>query len=342
MPISKQFYSTLFILFTFISFSQEAQNQYFKSVLDKEKVRIMEQERSILKEKIKAVNTQYTNDEISLKEADSLKMVFAEESVKIIETRILEREAELFENKDTAPIEDSELIRKKEVITKFRPRKKKHYLSSDIVVVFGLNHLIDPNEYKITFDYDFIRSFYVELGWSWKTNIIPSSDFLNIRYGFSFQLNSITTKDNRYFVSNNNAVSLRPIKPLENNDRAKLNYSNFVFPVHLEFGSRRTEQWRYTENGSTVHYNYNPNSIIIGAGVYGGFKIKEVQKIKNDYGGNFDLKEDLNVNNVVFGFSGYISLPKFITFYGKIDMTPIFTEQTTQLHNIAVGMRFGI
>jgi len=342
MTIPKQFSSTLFILFSFISFSQEAQNQYFKSVLDKEKVRIMEQERSILKEKIKGVNRQYSNDEISLKEADSLKMLFAEKSVKIIETRILERESELLENKNTEPIEDPELIRKKEVITKFRTREKKHYLSSDIVVAIGLNHLMDPNQNKITFDYDFIRSFYVELGWSWKTNIIPRSDFLNIRYGFSFQLNSITTKDNHYFVSNNNVVSLRPIKPLENNDRAKLNYSNFVFPVHLEFGSRKTKLHKYTENRSTVHYYYNPNSIIIGAGIYGGFKINEVQKIKNDYGGSFDLKEDLNVNNLVFGFSGYISLPKFITFYGKIDLTPIFTEQTTQLHNIAVGMRFGI
>jgi len=220
--------------------------------------------------------------------------------------------------------------------------EKKNYLSSDLVFALGINNLVDASSQLEYLEFDYLKSHFIELGWAWKTNLIPESTLLNLRYGFSFQFNSLTTRDNRMFVSYDGNVELLPIDSSIYNHRAKLNYSNLVIPIHLEIGSRNRRKHSYSENGSTVNYYYNPNSLLIGAGVYGGLRLGGKQKFKSNTEGHLAVSEELNLYDIAYGFSGYISFPKFITLYGKLDASPLFKNQSNPSHNVSLGLLFGL
>lgn len=120
-----------------------------------------------------------------------------------------------------------------------------------------------------------------------------------------------------------------------------LQYTNFVIPVHIELGSNRKQFTSYSSDGSVVSRSYHRNSIILGAGAYGGFNFHNVQRIKGE-----DFKEkienNLNFNDLIYGVSGYISLPRVLTLYAKADLSPLFKNQSYLQNNISLGIRLDI
>ncbi len=54
------------------------------------------------------------------------------------------------------------------------------------------------------------------------------------------------------------------------------------------------------------------------------------------------LKSDLNFNDIVYGVSGYLSLPNVVTLYGKPDLSMLFKNQPFLHHNVSLGIRFDI
>ena len=342
MKKSNAIYLLLFLFIGSIIIAQDAENQYLNKRLAEEIKQIEEQERNQLKEKIKEINDRYSNDEITQVVADSLKLAFAEQTAEQIETRTLEKKMELFDEKES----DNKIVWNPKTERKINNRlnrfEKKNYLSSDLVFALGINNLVDASSQLEYLEFDYLKSNFIELGWAWKTNLIPESTLLNLRYGFSFQFNSLTTRDNRMFVSYDGNVELLPIDSSIYNHRAKLNYSNLVIPIHLEIGSRNRRKHSYSENGSTVNYYYNPNSLLIGAGVYGGLRLGGKQKLKSNTEGHLAVSEELNLYDIAYGFSGYISFPKFITLYGKLDASPLFKNQSNPSHNVSLGLLFGL
>ena len=76
-------------------------------------------------------------------------------------------------------------------------------------------------------------------------------------------------------------------------------------------------------------------------GFYGGFNIQSSLKLKGP-----EIKEKvdpgLNFNDLIYGISGYVSLPKLFTLYGKVDLAPLFKDKTYLQQNISLGFRFDI
>ena len=74
---------------------------------------------------------------------------------------------------------------------------------------------------------------------------------------------------------------------------------------------------------------------------YGGFNIQSSLKLKGP-----EIKEKvdpgLNFNDLIYGISGYVFLPKLFTLYGKVDLAPLFKDQTYLQQNISLGFRFDI
>ena len=51
---------------------------------------------------------------------------------------------------------------------------------------------------------------------------------------------------------------------------------------------------------------------------------------------------NLNFNNLIYGVSGYISLPRVLTLYAKADLSPLFKNQSYLQNNISLGIRLDI
>ena len=330
---------TFFLLFCNFNFAQQARQQYLQEQLSDEKNKIQQQEREQLKARIRALNNALEKREISERQADSLKLNYAEETALKIEERELSIETKLYGNE----FELKEKDEAEEVTNTFyytqKRRESRSYFSNDLVLAVGLNNLLEENSNIENSPYEFIKSYFIELGWSWKTNLIPNSSFLNLRYGFSFQFNTLYPEDKGIFTSVAGEVQRIPYsKPLIRN---RLAFTNLVFPIHFEFNSNQKQFTSYSANGSYVKQHYNRNSIIFGAGAYGGFHIHNIQRIKGE-----DFKEkvknNLDFNDLIYGISGYIYFPKAFTIYAKTDLSPLFKNQTGLQNNISLGIRFDI
>lgn len=333
---------SILLLFSFFmvtaSFAQRARDQFLKDQLEEQKDQIHFEERELLKNKIKEVNQQLYNDQISEEEANRLKMEYAKETAQKIDERSMEVEMELNDQKETE-------IKKKNTIKKSnweyrRPRREnRSFVSSDAVFGLGLNNLVGNDFNLEETDYEYIKSLFFELGWSWKTNLIPDFNYFNVRYGFSFQINSLSPNDNRIFYNNTGQMGLKSYPT--SLKRNKLIYTNLVFPIHLEMGSRYQRFVSYQEDGRIVKQHYNRNSLIFGGGFYGGFNIHHIQKLKSELGKEKE-KLNLDFNDLVYGLSGYVSLPRLFTLYGKYDLSPLFKNQLNPQNTISLGIRFDI
>ena len=329
--------ATLF--FSLSSFAQQAREQYLKEQFSDQKELIQQNARQRLKSKIKEVNESLLTQGISETEADSLKLKYAEETALEIEQELLELETVYYQDTtiDKKESESSE----SSPISYYTRRNREHrnYVSNDLVFAVGLNNLLEENTDLENTPYEFVKSYFVELGWSWKTNLIPNSGLVNLRYGFSFQFNSLRPKDNGIFTSTAGDIQRIPYdRPIVRN---QLQYTNFVIPVHIELGSNRKQFTSYSSDGSVVSRSYHRNSIILGAGAYGGFNFHNVQRIKGE---NFKekIENNLNFNDLIYGVSGYISLPRVLTLYAKADLSPLFKNQSYLQNNISLGIRLDI
>ena len=330
-----------FSLFTFFStLAQDAENQYLINLLKQKKEEIHNEERELLKLKIKEVNEQLYKETISQETADSLKLLYAKETAKSIEEKQLNAETDIFQKKiDTNSKHLFSVEIQKNYDYDYSRIENRYLRTSDLVLAFGLNHLIDENHLLEETPYEYLKLWFAEIGWALKTKLIPNFGFVNLRYGFSFQINKLRPKNDQIFYNNDGIIELKPYgSELKRNN---LIYTNLVFPIHLELGSRTQKYTVYNQNGNYKRYRHNRSSLIVGAGVYGGFNIQNSLKIKVENHVE-KLKSDLNFNDIVYGVSGYLSLPNVVTLYGKADLSMLFKNQPFLHHNVSLGIRFDI
>ncbi|MEK9614574.1 MAG: hypothetical protein VW080_11710 [Flavobacteriaceae bacterium] len=332
----------ILVLFSFfivtVSFGQRARDQFLKDQMVEQKDQIHFEERELLKNKIKEVNQQLYNDQISEEEANRLKMQYAKETAQKIDERSLEVEMEVYDQK-VAEAKEKTAVGKSNWEYRRPRRENQSFVSSDAVFGFGLNNLVGNDFNLEETDYEYIKSLFFELGWSWKTNLIPDFNYFNVRYGFSFQFNSLSPSENRIFYNNGGQTDLKTFPTTLK--RNKLIYTNLVFPIHLELGSRYRQHIIYEEDGRVVKQSFNRNSLIFGGGVYGGFNIHHIQRLKSELGKEKE-KLNLDFNDLVYGLSGYVSLPRLFTLYGKYDFSPLFKNQLNPQNTISLGIRFDI
>jgi hypothetical protein len=315
------------------------------------KADIENQEREFLKLEVEAISKRLENGEINTDEAEKLKKEVAKKRALNIENRlaIINNKIALLERNDdgydtSADDEISKIgislgneedgfagIRIK---NKNKPRKYDLRTSSDFVLAFGLNNAIIEGEKLDDSPYKLGGSRFFEIGWAWKTRVFKNSNFMRLKYGYSFQINGLKPDDNQYFVQQGNQTVLEEFP--ENLKKSKLSITNLVFPVHFEFGpSKRIDKDTY--------YRYSTNKQFkIGLGGYAGFNIGTRQKLKYELDGERikdKQKRGFNTTNLVYGLSGYLAIDE-VALYVKYDLSPIFKDQPIKQNNISIGVRF--
>ncbi|NJX15217.1 hypothetical protein [Tamlana crocina] len=310
-------------------------------MLEKVKLTIEKEEKEHLKAEVEAINAKVENGEITLKEAQELKMEAAKIAALNIENRIAiaNNKIELLKRNDyglnkTANKHVFGIVINDEPYTITQPKKYDRRTSSEFVLAFGLNNAIIEGESLDDSSYKFGGSRFFEAGWAWKTRVFENSNFLRLKYGVSFQINGLKPNDNQYFVQQNDQTFLEEFP--SNLKKSKLSITNLVFPVHFELGpSKKIERDNYFRYSTS-------NKFKIGFGGYGGFNVGTRQKLKYTMDGERKKdkqKHSFNTSNLVYGISGYIAFDD-VALYAKYDLSPLFKDQFADQNNISIGLRF--
>lgn len=354
----------LWILATNLSFAQDRNSEMRKeieaSLLEAEKVKatkqkekVIDAEKDLLKVTVEAINERVNKNEITLEEGNKLKEEAAQKSALNIEDRIriIDSRISLLERNDGGATlnegpkmffglghEDAD----DDVIFGIKVKNMGHdenriydrRTSSQLVFSFGLNNAIIEGQSLEDSPYKLGGSRYAELGMAWSTRVFKESNWLRFRYGVSFQFNGLKPTDNRYFVDTGAETELQDFGL--DLDKSKFRMDNVVVPIHFEIGpSRKIEKEDY--------FRYNTNkSFKVGLGGYAGLNMSTRQKLKFEDDGEKvkqKLKAGYNTNNLIYGLSGYIGYGD-ISLYAKYDLNTIFKDNPIEQRNVSLGLRW--
>lgn len=316
------------------------------------KEKIIEGEKEALKRDVENINARLENEAITEAEAETLKQEAAEKHALNIENRLaiidnkvalLKRNGNIEEDEDNGMIirigssgKDSKNDNVLFIGPKNKERKYDRRTTSDLVFAFGLNNVITEGESLQDSDFKVAGSRFAELGWAWKTRVFKNTNWIRVKYGVSFQFNSLKPTDNRFYVDTGDQTELQNY-PL-NLDKSKFRMDNLVMPVHFEFGPSKKE-----EHDGYFRYN-TENQIKVGLGGYAGFNLGARQKLKFEEDGEDKkqkLKADYNTNKFIYGLSGYIGW-QGVALYAKYDLNTIFKDNPVEQRNISLGLRFDV
>ncbi len=326
----------------------QTSNQKIKS-LEETKTQIHNEERELLKQEVEGINIRLDKEEITLEEASKLKKEMAEKRALNIENRIaiIDNEIELLKRNDSNYTPEDNKSSTFEIT--FGPGKNgfkikgKEYerpydlrTTNDLLFAIGLNNAIIKGKDLNNSPYEIGGSRFIELGWNWKTRLLKNSNLIRVKYGFSFQWNTYSPKDNKYFVQNEKVTFLEEFP--QDFKKSKLRTTSLVFPLHFEFGpSKKLEKKTY--------FRYlTDNKFKIGIGAYGGFRLGTLQKLKYEENGKRrkeKIKRSYNTSNIVYGLSTYVGIGN-TSLYMKYDLSPIFNNQEVKQNNLSLGLRFDL
>src|SRR5690606_35473477 len=247
---------TLWLLCGFYANAQEMDHDTKTSVeqLRNLKEKIIQEEKDALKATVENINARLENSDINEAEAEALKQQAAEKHALNIENRIaiIDNQVELLKrNKKTEEEEGNNYffrVGSSDVnysVVYLGPKKKiKQYdkrTISSLVFAFGLNNVITEGESLEDSDFKIAGSRFAELGWAWKTRVFKNTNFLRIKYGVSFQFNSLKPTDNHFYVDTGEQTELQ-VHPLDL-DKSKFRMDNLVVPIHFEFGPSKKNEY---------------------------------------------------------------------------------------------------
>jgi hypothetical protein len=333
-----------------VSHAQDTEVKGKIEVLEATRERVISEEKDALKLSVEGINKRLENNSITEEEANQLKTEAAEKHALNIENRlaIIDNKIALLErNDDIEALEDDEnrlvirLSTTDEDDNSFvyvgSGKSRRRYdrrTKSMLVFSFGLNNVITEGRSLNDSPYKVWGSKYTEFGFAWSTRVFKESNWLRIKYGFSFQFNGLKPTENRYFVVNDAQTDLEvyPVKL----DKSKFRVDNVVIPVHFEFGpSRKVEKKDY--------FRYSTHrSFKMGLGGYGGIKMSSRQKLRYDTDEGMvkeKQKGEFNTNNFIYGLSGYIGYSD-ISLYVKYDLNTIFKDNPVKERNVSLGLRW--
>lgn len=310
-----------------------AQNQ--SAEISKQEAQKLQQE---LKREIQEINDQIAQG-LDPKVGDSLKLAKTKARLRAFESRIREEQKQA---EGTQEILDTDKVLAVELLN---DDVEYTFLSDGLVLAFGFNNAIIEGERLQDSPYKYFGSRFFEIGWSWKRPLSLKDPRWQIKYGTSFMINGFKITDNRILVKENNQVFFEPFQyPLT---KSKLTITQLVFPLHLHFGPTQKVLNKADLGPVTLkHYGMKNNSALrFGIGGYVGFNIRNVHKLKYRIDGKRKkdkYKDHLNVNDLVVGLSGYISLGNDAMLYAKYELTPLFEADKRAQHPIGIGWRLNL
>ncbi|MBT8320240.1 MAG: hypothetical protein KJO90_01075 [Eudoraea sp.] len=358
--ITKQILIAMFLLIGTTALAQEGYQERVAK-LEKQKEQITLQEKDALKEEVKTITERMERGEISEEEAKSLKEKAAKKRALNIESRlaIIDNQIALLKRNDGQPLELSDSIGYVSRIhvgwgdpdydqsrifgiryDQGKGKRKVVYdrrTYSDIVIAFGLNNAIIEGSSLNDSPYEIGGSRFFEIGWTWRTRVFKNSNFLRLHYGFSFQNNGLKSKNNQYFVVDDNGNVMQEEFEFDLR-KSKFRMDNLVFPVYLEFGPSKRKEY-----ADKIRFSIE-DQFRIGLGGYWGFNTSARQKLKYGRNGQ-DVKDKLiggyNTSNFVYGLSAYAGVGGTLL-YIKYDLNPIFDDAPIEQRNISLGLRFDL
>lgn len=342
---------TLLFVFTLCGFlanpamAQEESTHVKIVELEQQKKEIIAEEKQALKKEVEQINVRLERKEIDWEEAERLKGVAAKKRALNIENRVaiidnqialLKREKSENPDNDWDWDEGEENEEYADHDEDWFDRDHYNRTSTHLVIAAGFNNALTEDLAINDSDFKIAGSRFFEIGISWRTRVFQHSNWLRLKYGFSFQFNGLKPTDNRYFVEDEELTVLEEY-PVEL-DKSKFRMDNLVFPLFFELGpstklKTNDKVWFSTED-----------RFRIGLGGYAGVNIGERQKLKFEDDGEDvkrKLKGDYNTNDFVYGLSAYIGFGGTVL-YGKYDLNPIFQDPNPELHNVSVGLRFDL
>ena len=305
---------------------------------------ITKEEKAALKIEVEAVNKQLENGTITFAEAENKKKTLAEARAINIESKVAKEQEnlkDLVQEKVDGKIKEQDSTRK--FIASVHGINGKHNYkdsiqsekrtTSQFVFAMGLNNLVADKKVQDS-DYRFLGSHFYELGVSYNTRIAKNNNLLHVKYGLSVMYNNLRPTDNRNFVVNGNQTNLM-VNPVDLKD-SRFRNVHLVAPVHLEFdfsGKKMKEDKLFFK----THQSFR-----LGVGGYAGINLKSKQIIKyddNDLKATEKTRGDFNTTNFIYGLSSYIGY-KETSLYIKYDLNPLFENNTIDVNNISMGIRF--
>lgn len=315
-------------------------------ILEDARQNVEQEEKDALRKEVETINKRLDDGEITIEESTKLKQAAAEKRALNIENRlaILDNKIALLKRNDKydESNKNSQIIVKGDAEIfgiRFSEKDEDDYVydrrtTSDLVLGVGLNNVISDDGSLNDSNYKLGGSRFFELGIAWKTRVFKNSNFLRVKYGFSFVFDGLKPTDNRLFVDNGDETTLETFAL--DLDKSKFRQDHLIFPVHFEIGSSRK-----IEKENYFRYDTH-NQFKLGLGGFAGFNLRTIQKIKYEENGD-DLKikntNNFNTNNVVYGLSGYVAFGD-VALYAKYNLNTIFKNNPVEQRNISLGVRF--
>lgn len=360
---------TIILVFSFLTkvVAQEKTFEQQAREIAKNIETITIEEKNALKAEVEAIDKQVEEGKISKEKAQELKLEIAKMRANNIETKVAIEEAklsQLINDKVEGKIADGTTSKKKGgtiVIiggsedeigdntteidlgsmkiyngNEHKKERKSKRTTSQFVFSFGLNNVVTEGENMEDSDFKVWGSHFYEWGFTFNSRILKDHNLLHAKYGLSLMYNNLRPTDNRYFVKDGDQTYLETATV--NLDDSRFRNVYLVAPLHLEFDFTPKKQ---SADGSKTYFRTH-QSVRLGIGGYGGFRIKSKQKLcfeEDDLNVDTKQKGDFNVSDFTYGLSSYIGY-KAVSLYVKYDLNTIFKHNNIDQNNVSLGMRF--
>ncbi|MCB6098098.1 hypothetical protein [Flavobacterium psychrophilum] len=313
--------------------------------------KITKEEKEALKKQVEEVNVALGKNSITQQQADEKKMQLATTSANNIESRIAVEESKLSElvkekvegnvgNVDTTRVFGRVLsisILDKEKKKKYKNESSEKRTTSQIVIATGFNNLV-TNGRIANSDFGYLRSEFLEWGYTHNTRLLESNNLLHLKYGFSFMYNTLTPTNNRSFEVNGDQTNL-----VTNQFKLRKNDSYFknvfiTIPLHLEFDFSKSK----AINDKVFFRSHR--GFRLGIGGFVGYNTNAKQFLSYDLDGHrvsVKQKGNWNTNDWNYGLSSYIGYGQ-ISLYAKYDLNPMFKNNPVKQNNISLGIRLDL
>lgn len=366
---------TILFVVLFVTTIATAQEKTFEREVRKISKRIemiTKNQKDSLKAKVLEIDKKLDKGEITATTAETLKKEVAAYHAKQIENKVIEQERLLqllVQDKTNGKIASSDIedLTDEDVNTfsvgnkTFRftindddndddnsndkKQKKKvknkglqNRTSTQFVFAMGVNNVLEDNKFSSLNDseYQFWRSRFYEVGFTWKTRINPKPSQLYFKYGVSFLWNNLRLDNNQIHVKNGDITEIQTF-PVDL-DESRLRHVQMNFPMHLEWDFSKNRKFK---NGGIA--DRTNRSVRVGVGGFVGFKLGTRQFLEFRDTDGVDIEQvqfnNFNMNTVNYGLSAYLGY-KDTSLYVKYDMNPLF--QDTETRNISMGLRFDL
>tara|TARA_R110001632_G_scaffold28927_2_gene77035 strand:+ start:59431 stop:60519 length:1089 start_codon:yes stop_codon:yes gene_type:complete len=326
--------------------------------------RITKQQKDSLRVKVREINLQLENNDLTKTEANVLKKKAAAYHAKQIEKLVGEQQKRLqvlvqaktdgkilgedrYYEESTFSVggttfqlrfTEEDFDKKMERLDRRNRRRWRRRTTSQFVFAMGANNVLENNQLTSLNDspYKFWKSRFYEVGFTFKYRLKEEASKTYLKYGVSFLWNNLRPDGNQYHVVNGQETNLE-VYPLGTSE-SRLRHVQMIFPMHLEFDLSKN---RKHDDGKV--YDRRHQSWRLGFGGFVGFKLgtRQYLEYRNASGTKIEelQKGSFNTNIYNYGLSSYVSY-KSLGLYVKYDLNPLF--KNTQTRNLSMGVRFDL